>query len=117
MLDGARMVMASEVEEGPDLSRARIKAITGGDSITAGRAAGQFYRIHPVQADDQQQPQAGAEGVDNSTRRRFNVGVPFDKRPAMPVEQKLGPEMAGILRWMVNGCLEWRRNGLGAPER
>jgi putative DNA primase/helicase len=119
MLDGARMVMASEVEEGQTWAEARIKAITGGDSITARFMRQDNFTFVPrfkLTISGNHKP--ALKGVDNSTRRRFNI-VPFDKRPAMPdveLPEKLKAEWPGILRWMVNGCLEWRRNGLGAPE-
>ena len=119
MLDGARMVMASEVEEGQTWAEARIKAITGGDSITARFMRQDNFTFIPrfkLTISGNHKP--ALKGVDNSTRRRFNI-VPFDKRPSKPdveLPEKLKAEWPAILRWMANGCLEWRRNGLGAPE-
>jgi putative DNA primase/helicase len=118
MLDGARMVMASEVEEGQTWAEARIKAITGGDSITARFMRQDNFTFIPrfkLTISGNHKP--ALKGVDNSTRRRFNI-VPFNKRPAMPdveLPEKLKAEWPAVLRWMVNGCLEWRRSGLGAP--
>ena len=118
MLDGARMVMASEVEEGQTWAEARIKAVTGGDPITARFMRQDNFTFVPrfkLTISGNHKP--ALRGVDNSTRRRFNI-VPFTRRPALPdpeLSEKLKAEWAGILRWMINGCLEWQRAGLGAP--
>jgi putative DNA primase/helicase len=118
MLDGARMVMASEVEEGQTWAEARIKAITGGDPITARFMRQDNFTFVPrfkLTISGNHKP--ALRGVDNSTRRRFNI-VPFTRRPTTPdpeLSEKLKAEWPAILRWMIEGCLEWQRNGLGAP--
>jgi len=118
MLAGARMVMASEVEEGQTWAEARIKAVTGGDPITARFMRQDNFTFVPrfkLTISGNHKP--ALRGVDNSTRRRFNI-VPFTRRPAAPdpeLSEKLKTEWGAILRWMIEGCLEWQRNGLGAP--
>ena len=120
MLDGARMVMASEVEEGQTWAEARIKAITGGDPITARFMRQDNFTFIPrfkLTISGNHKP--ALKGVDNSTRRRFNI-VPFNKRPEKPdpeLSEKLKAEWAGILRWTIDGCLEWQRVGLAAPDK
>ena len=55
--------------------------------------------------------------VDDAARRRFNI-VPFTCKPAQPdpqLEEKLKAEWPGILRWMIEGCLDWQENGLMQP--
>jgi putative DNA primase/helicase len=55
--------------------------------------------------------------VDEAARRRINI-VPFICKPVMPdkkLEQKLMTESAGILRWMIDGCIDWQTNGLIRP--
>ena len=55
--------------------------------------------------------------VDEAARRRFNI-VPFTRKPASPdrqLEEKLKAEWPGILRWMIEGCLDWQANGLVRP--
>jgi putative DNA primase/helicase len=32
------------------------------------------------------------------------------------LEDKLRPEWPGILRWMIQGCLDWQASGLAPPE-
>ncbi len=40
--------------------------------------------------------------------------IPADQRdPELP--EKLKAEWPGILKWMIEGCLEWQRKGLAAP--
>jgi putative DNA primase/helicase len=59
------------------------------------------------------------ENVDAAVRRRFNI-VPFLHRPEKPdhsLEDKLRGEWPGILRWMVDGCLDWQEHGLVRPQR
>ena len=56
--------------------------------------------------------------VDDAARRRFNI-VPFLHKPASPdpsLEEKLKAEWPAILRWMIDGCLEWQQHGLDRPQ-
>ena len=56
--------------------------------------------------------------VDEAARRRFNL-IPFNRTPANPdplLGQKLRTEWPGILRWMIEGCLDWQESGLVRPE-
>lgn len=44
--------------------------------------------------------------------------MPFILKPAAPdreLEQKLMQEATGILQWMIEGCLDWQKNGLIRP--
>ena len=36
--------------------------------------------------------------------------------PDLQLEEKLQAEWPGILRWAIDGCLDWQRNGLVRPE-
>jgi putative DNA primase/helicase len=45
----------------------------------------------------------------------FTITVPEERQdPALP--EKLRAELSGILRWAVEGCLLWQRDGLGTPS-
>ena len=51
--------------------------------------------------------------VDDAARRRFLV-VPFERKPKTPdreLDAKLMREAPAILRWMIDGCLDWQANG------
>jgi putative DNA primase/helicase len=44
----------------------------------------------------------------------FEVTIPEDERDPKLLE-KLCDEAEGILAWAVEGCMKWRRHGLGMP--
>ena len=58
--------------------------------------------------------------VDEAMRCRlllvpFTVQIPPDERDP-ELMQKPEAEWPAILRWCINGCLEWQRIGLAAPK-
>lgn len=56
--------------------------------------------------------------VDDAAKRRFNI-VPFTHTPPVPdpdLAEKLRPEWPAVLRWMIDGCLDWQANGLLRPK-
>ena len=59
MLRGARLVTAQETEEGRRWAESRIKALTGGDPITARFMRQDFFTYQPqFKLFDRRQPQA-----------------------------------------------------------
>jgi putative DNA primase/helicase len=45
--------------------------------------------------------------------------LPFLNKPENPdptLKERLIAERPGILRWMINGCLKWQKDGLGTCE-
>lgn len=118
MLRGARLVTASETEEGRAWAESRIKQMTGGDTITARFMRQDFFSFRPnfkLTIVGNHKP--ALRNVDDAARRRFNI-VPFTRKPTTPdpeLEAKLKEEWSGILRWMIEGCLDWQRNGLVRP--
>jgi putative DNA primase/helicase len=119
MLRGARLVTATETEEGRTWAEARIKQMTGGDPVTARFMRQDFFTYTPqfkLTIAGNHKP--ALRNVDEAARRRFNI-VPFLNKPEAPdrgLEQKLRTEWPGILRWMIEGCLDWRENGLIRPD-
>lgn len=119
MLQGARMVTASETEEGRAWAEARIKQITGGDRVAARFMRQDFFEYTPqfkLVIVGNYKPVL--RNIDDATRRRFNV-IPFTNAPENPdreLEEKLKSEYPGILRWMIDGCLDWRNEGLLRPD-
>ncbi len=118
MLRGARLVSASETEEGRAWAESRIKQLTGGDLISARFMQKDFFTFRPsfkLTIVGNHKPVL--KNVDDAARRRFNL-VPFNRTPAKPdplLEQKLKNEWPGILRWLIEGCLDWQANGLIRP--
>lgn len=120
MLRGARLVTASETSEGRAWDEQRLKAMTGNDPITA-----RFMR----QDNFTYQPQFKLilvgnnkpvlRTVDDAWRRRFHV-IPFTYSPTpkdITLKDRLRAEYPEILAWMIEGCLDWQRNGLQPPAR
>lgn len=119
MLCGARVVTASETEAGRAWAEARIKQMTGGDPITARFMRQDFFTYVPqfkLTIIGNHKPTLS--NVDEAARRRFNI-VPFIHKPPSPDRQlpeKLMAEAPAILQWMIEGCLDWQKNGLIRPN-
>lgn len=119
MLRGARLVAASETEHGRTWAESRIKQLTGGDPVTARFMRRDFFTFQPefkLFVVGNHQP--SLVNVDDAARRRINI-VPFLTKPPRPdleLEQKLRPEWPAILRWMIDGCLDWQAHGLIRPR-
>jgi len=119
MLNGARLVTASETEQGRGFAEAKVKAITGGDPITARFMRQDNFTYLPqykLMIASNHAP--SLRNVDEAMRRRLNI-LPFMVKPANPdreLESKLREEWPQILAWMIAGCLDWQANGLQRPE-
>jgi putative DNA primase/helicase len=120
MLHGARLVAASEIAKGRAWNENLIKSRTGGDPITARFMRRDNFTFQPtfkLTVVGNHKPRL--QSVNEAARRRFNI-VPFDRMPANPdpqLEQKLRAEGPGVLRWLIDGCLDWQEaNGLGRPQ-
>ena len=118
MLHGARMVVATETEEGRAWAESRIKQMTGGDMVAARFMRQDFFEYRPAfKLTIAGNHKPVLRNVDDAARRRFNI-VPFVYQPATPdrhLEKKLETEWPGILRWMLDGCQDWLANGLKRP--
>jgi len=119
-LQGARLVIAQEVQSGRSWNEARIKAITGGDLITARYMRQDYFSFTPqfklVMAGNHK-PALGT--VDIAIRRRMLL-IPFTTTiPENEVDpqlfEKLKAEGPQILRWMLEGCIDWQISGLNPP--
>ena len=119
MLRGTRLVTASETEEGRQWAEARIKQLTGGDPITARFLHRDNFTFRPTfKLTIVGNHKPVLRTVDEAQRRRFNL-IPFVHQPAVPdrqLEEKLRAEWPAILRWAIDGCLDWQANGLVRPS-
>jgi putative DNA primase/helicase len=119
MLRGARLVMATETEEGRAWAEARIKALTAGDPVTARFMRQDNFTFDPafkLTISGNHKP--ALRNVDDAARRRFMI-APLVHRPAIvdrSLADKLRAEWPAILRWMVEGCLAWQSDGLQPPQ-
>jgi len=119
MLAGRRLVIATETEEGRRWDEAKLKAITGGDRITARQMRQDFFSFLPTfklfMAGNYRPT---VRSVDAAMRRRLNI-VPFQHVPPKPdkkLSDRLKREWPGILAWAVEGALDWQKIGLSPPD-
>lgn len=118
-LRGARLVSASETEEGRAWAESRIKQLTGGDPVAARFMRQDFFEYVPAfKLVFLGNHKPVLHNVDEAVKRRFHI-VPFVHKPATPdkaLPEKLRGEYPGILQWAIDGCLDWQQNGLIVPE-
>ncbi len=113
-----RFVSVAEMPRGVSWNLQRIQSFTGGDAVEANFMAGNPFTFVPqftLVISANEPPTLSA--ADNAVRRRFRF-VPFDHTPAQrdrDLGEKLKAEWPGILRWAINGCIAWQRDGLNPP--
>ncbi|MDI7245861.1 MAG: phage/plasmid primase, P4 family [Bacillota bacterium] len=122
-LRGARFVYASEAEEGRRLAEAKIKDLTGGDTITARFMRAEWFQFKPefkLFMGSNHKPVV--RGTDAAIWDRIRL-IPFDVRipeperiPRRELMARFQAELPGILAWSVRGCLDWQAHGLGIPQ-
>jgi putative DNA primase/helicase len=117
----ARLAIATETERRVRLAEASVKNLTGGDRIRARRMREDpwsFDPTHSLWLQTNHLPEI--HGRDAGIWRRIRVVkwvASFKgKTDDRSLGETLASEAAGILRWMVRGCLEWQRLGLSEPE-
>lgn len=118
---GSRLVVATEVSAGKSWDESKVKTLTGGDKIRA-----RFMRQDEFTFDPQftlwvsGNHQPAVKSADEAMRRRLML-IPFVQNIG-PEERdsgltaKLKEEWPAILRWMIDGCLAWQREGLNPPQ-
>src|SRR5262249_10367109 len=120
MLRGARLVIASETQKGRAWDEQRVKALTGGDPVTARFMRKDNFTFRPMfklLLTGNHKP--SLRGVDEALRRRIHV-IPFAFRPGRPdptLKERLRAEHSRILQWAIEGCLDWQQHGLMVPAR
>lgn len=118
---GARLITASETNEGVRLNEALIKKVTGQDQITARFLFSEFFDYRPqFKLWLAMNHKPVIRGVDDGIWRRirlmpFSVIIP-EKERDKTLTEKLRAELPGILAWAVRGCLDWQKNGMDTPS-
>jgi putative DNA primase/helicase len=120
-LRGARFVASIETEQGRRWNESKVKAITGGDKVSARFMRQDFFEYLPqfkLLIAGNHKP--SIRNVDEAMKRRlhlipFTVTIPTVKRDGKLTE-KLLLERDGILAWAVEGCLLWQQHGLKPPD-
>lgn len=117
---GARLVTASETNEGVRLNEALIKKVTGQDKITARFLFSEFFDYTPqFKLWLAMNHKPVIRGIDDGIWRRIRL-IPFsviipEKERDKHLTEKLRAELPGILAWAVQGCLQWKRDGMDTP--
>jgi putative DNA primase/helicase len=121
-LNGARMVLCSEVNQSDKFDEAKIKHLTGGDAITA-RFMRQddfsFVPSHKLWLTGNFQPAVEAGGPGFWRRLRL---IPFDntvdsKREVTGLSGTLiGQHGGAVMAWIVAGAVTYLRHGLMEPD-
>lgn len=120
-LPGIRMAFTSEIEEGKRLAESVVKDLTGNDTITARFMKKEFFEFKPTHKlwmYGNHKPMV--RGTDIAIWRRIHL-VPFTR--TIPAEKRirgmqriLKSEGSGILNWAIEGCREWKDEGLNPPD-
>jgi putative DNA primase/helicase len=121
-LHGKRLAVSNELEEGAFWAEARIKELTGDETLTA-RFMRQdnftFFMTHKHLIAGNHKPRL--KGGDPAMARRM-VLLPFEQKfegdaKDAKLPEKLKAEAPGILAWAVQGALKWHADGLAIPGR
>jgi len=118
-LRGARFAVASEIPQQRSLNESLVKDLTGGDTLVARHLYGNpftFTPTHKLWLFGNHKPTI--RGDDLGIWRRVKM-IPFKaiippehQRPMTEVLCEFDQERSGILRWAVDGAIEWYRSGL-----
>lgn len=126
MMRGKRFVWCSESNERDKIDAAKIKELTGGDTITARAAYAKkpisFEPTHTMFIHTNYKPQIPPSdkalwkrlALINFRFRFVNNPKPNTnekKRDGFLKEKLIKDELPGILAWLVEGCLKWQKSG------
>lgn len=119
-LRGIRAALMNETSQGARFDEAKLKDLTGGDTLTARFLHQEFFDFHPTHRlliRGNHKP--SISGTDEGIWRRlrlvpFTVSIPADEQDR-GLLKKLTVELPGILNWALQGCREWQRTGLQPP--
>ena len=120
-LQGRRLIYCNETTEGKKLDDARVKDLTGGDTITGraphATAAITFYPTHKLVMAGNYVPIVTDDG--QGFWRRvvlINFNQRFSEESKDPqLLDKLKRESSGILNLLLAGLRQWRDGGLNLP--
>ena len=121
-LEGKRFIRCSEIKENARFNEERLKALTGGDELSARhlyQKAKNFKVIGKIWLAANHKP--SIRDTTDSIWRRVRL-IPFDRQftseeQDQTLYEKLKGELPGILKWAVQGCLKWQKEGLQPIKR
>lgn len=120
-LRGVRAAFMNETTQGAKFDEAKLKDLTGGDTLTGRFLHQEFFDFpptHKIVIRGNHKPVIA--GTDDGIWRRlrlipFLVSIPPDEQDHQLID-KLRAELPGILKWAIDGCLEWQQEGLKPPQ-
>ena len=121
-LAGKRFVSAQESRQGAKLDESLIKSLTGGDMITARYLHREFFTFRPTWkiwlATNHRPEIKGSDTGIWSRPRLIPFNESFEGREDKGLKERLlaPDQLSGILRWMVEGCAIYLREGLKFPD-
>lgn len=121
-LDGVRLVTISEPTKGKRLDEARVKMLTGGDTISCRHLYGPKFEYRPqftMWMSCNRLPVISDSTVLSSGRLRI---VPFERHfgpgeqdPGLKARFRSEAGMTTVLTWLLEGYLDYRERGLDEP--
>jgi putative DNA primase/helicase len=120
-LRGVRAALMNETSQGSRFDEAKLKDLTGGDTLTARFLNHEFFDFHPThRIIIRGNHKPAINGTDDGIWRRlrlvpFTVSIPLEEQDR-DLLRKLRGELSGILNWAIQGCLEWQKSGLAPPQ-
>lgn len=119
-LRGVRAALMNETSQGSRFDEAKLKDLTGGDTLTARFLHQEFFDFRPthrilIRGNHKPAIAGNDEGIWRRLRLvPFTVQIPAEEQDRNLL-RKLEAELPGILNWALAGCLEWQRDGLKPP--
>lgn len=120
-MHGARFVSAIEARGDRSFDETVVKQMTGGDTVTARNLYESSFEFKPqfklwLAANHLPLVKEQTEAFwSRILMIPFSVTIPAHKRKKN-LSKLLVKELPGILNWALEGCREWSRNGLMAPD-
>lgn len=121
-LIGKRFVFGAEITEGSFWDEAMLKNLTGGDVIRTHFMRQDYFDFMPkftlcIAANTKPALRDTGQSIrDRILLVPFTVYIPPERRDGK-LPEKLRAEWPAILRWMIDGCLQWQQQGLNPPAR
>ena len=121
VLRGRRMAIVNEIKQGDRLDTARVKELTGGDTITASFKAGHRFEFKPdftlwMQGNfDFEIPSDDAGLWERMKVIQYKNTKPAEERIAHLDDKLIAEEGPQILQWMIQGAVKLFNEGMFIP--
>jgi putative DNA primase/helicase len=128
-LRGLRQAFANETSQGQRFDSGTAKMLTGGGTLVGrspyGKREVEFQQSHLIFLMTNHRPHAPVDDYAFWKRIRCiefpmafvdNPQEPHERKVDRSLPEKLRAEAEGVLRWMVEGCLRFQKEGLRIPD-